>query len=595
MATYARLVPTLAVLAACAGPEAEPAPRPSAVAHPTVTVARRLPAGTIVALDRCRVVAGSSESATVADGLLREALRLGTHLDIACGIESTGTRWTLVPALDADAGRLSIALVDGTENRPPVTIAGATTGARPLSDVVDEVAWATRLSLGDPVGGPPPAVAAVYSTSHECVVATERALDDVARGVRGGVAGLVERARRADAGCPITWLAHVTAEFDAGDATGAARRAEQALTILRNRLAPHTRDRLARIMLLARAQSGNAEQAQAADTQLLALGNAVLAERPHDPHGRYSKALALNYLGRFAEAREHLAILRTRWPRVPWVAYHHAFALLATGDPAGALEAIESVQRSLPRQVAVLPTCLAMYHAGQHDELDGYLTRLQQRADDEPATPTAHELRRIRAAHAILRGDRATAARLLLDDIDWLGQRPSLLANRAGDLADAGEVLIELGYTDPLAERLPAIQAVPDMSPSVGHALVYLGGLVFAKRGDERAEIAVRSLESQRQTAWSTVLKAAVHNRRGELLDESRELATAVRITDSALVRASFARALDTLGKHDDARRLLGALDEQLATLRLRGPLLHPLLSPGRALAWLSARRPRGD
>ena len=87
------------------------------------------------------------------------------------------------------------------------------------------------------------------------------------------------------------------------------------------------------------------------------------------------------------------------------------------------------------------------------------------------------------------------------------------------------------------------------------------------------------------------MLKAAVHKTRGELLQETAELKTAIRIADSALVRTSLARALRTSGQPELADQLIADMRAQMRSLDLRRPLRHPLLSPGRALAWRETTR----
>jgi tetratricopeptide (TPR) repeat protein len=581
-----RPMPLVLLLAACAGPGADAPPAP---VDPTRGAALpTLAPGTVVAIAPC---AGAAADRVVVDGLLREALRQSSRLDFAGGIETCDAAFVLAPAIDADASRVAVALevrgaAVGTVGAPlPITSVRYEPDG--LAAAIDALAWTTRRALGDAPDAQPLPVAAIYSSLAECVRLTEQAAEQDVRGADGSGYALLTRAQRADPGCAFTRAAIAAAELDAGRADRAAAIASETLASLPGRLSPTTAHKLARIALLARASRGAPDAGQNADTELLALGDAARRDRPHDPHGRYTRALALAFLGRFAESLPSYRALEARWPRIGWVGYHRAFAELACGDAEAALDAIERAARRLPSTRTVLPMTLALWASERHDELDRYLTRLAD-AGAAGGPDTRHEILRIQASHAILTGRTDRAAELLLADLEWMRQRPSRFEALAMHLVEAGEALVHLGHTRELGVRLAALHEIQVDAPSFRDALVYLSGLLLARETRTRPETALATLTQKQQTTWVCVLEAAVHHERGELVEEARQLATAIRITDSALVRVRFAAALRTMGRGDDADRLLADLREQLLAIRLRRPLDHALLNPAHAVALLA-------
>lgn len=587
----------LAMLSACAG-----APRASSgpPADERVVLADReappvlfdLPPGEVLRLlpmrrEGARTRATDAIDGAVVDALLREALRQSARFDVAADLEDGPARHAVLPVLDAGSGQLALALLDQSGEHAPLPLAAVTLRADEVPDAIDALAWTARRTLGDPASDAPLRCASAFSSKEECIRTTERALAQLTQGRTLGVQALVDRARRADPGAPLAWLAAATLALATGDAHEAIRVAEQALRLLAARLTPTTQHRLARVLVLARAQANPIDAARH-DQQLLDLGLVFANDRPFDPHGRYTIALAHNHLGSFAEARDVLAGLQSRWPRVPYVAYHHAFALLGLALPQEALKVLDDGARELPDELALLPRALALFGAGECQELDERLGRLALRDPDGSAW--RHELLRMRASLAILERRDADAVRFLLEDLQWLHARPTVLSTRTIDVAEAGDSLVRLGASRELATRLDAFRALPTRDRALSTVLTWLGGLVCVAVGDpEGASLAVTTLERSQEDVWATRLRAARAHGLGRIDDEARELATAIRLADAQLDRADFARVLDALGRREDAHVMRQDTKQRLFAVRLRGPLEHPLLSPARALACVAA------
>lgn len=577
-----RYTMAVAVLLAACGTTPEPVRNPE---REIAEAKHALPAGTVVEILPCSVdEAGQKIDPRVVDGLLREALRQSAKLDFAGATEACPADWRLVVTVDETSRRLTTSLVAGADQEriAPIPLGVASLDGHDLHIAIDELAATSRAALGDHDTGAR-RLGDVYSSSIPCVRLTEHALADLASGRIVEARALLERARRADGGCTITLAALANAMLDTGDHKGAARLTKQTLQHFETRTAPTTRLRLARTLLLARAAGSGRKETRSLDQQLLALGEAARIERPHDPHARYTHALALNYLGRFAEARRELEILLVRWPNVGLVGYHLAFAQLALGDARAARATTAAVRGRLSTSAMLLPTALALYHVGETDELRTLLEDMLERS--LPAAQI-HELYRMLASLEILTGNRAAAVRVLLEDLDWLRRHAFLLEHRANDLAEAGEVLLQLDAADALASRIEAIEPMTYNQAGASQALAYLSGLLLVHGGEATPTTAIATLDRGRRTVWSALLRAAGHRSRGELVDETRELATAIRLTDAALVHARLSWSLRELGRHDQATQLMRELREKLLQLDLRAPLRHPLLSPARALAF---------
>ena len=586
-------------LGACASPPhtARPSPFDGATARgarvaeaalPPLRVLRELESGTVLRLlpmrrEGTRTRETDAIDGEVVDALLREALRQSARFDLAADVEDGPAPFALLPILDAATGQLALALLDESGATAPQPLAAVTLSQAGLGDALDVLAWTTRRTLGDPAGDAPRRCVDALSSSAECIRSTERALAQLAQGRILGAELLVDRARRSDPGAPLAWLAEANLALARGETREATRVAESALRLLAARLTPTTQHRLARTLLLARAQADPPNAARH-DGQLQELGETFATERPFDPHARWTIALAHNHRGEFAAARDVLAPLAARWPRVPYVAYHHAFALLGLGDCRAALAALDAGARELPEELALLPRAFALFGVGANQELDELLTRLATRDPDGSAW--RHELLRMRASLAILERRDPDAVRLLLEDLQWLHARPSVLVGRLDDIAEAGECLVRLGAAAELAPRLDALLALPSRNRALSSVLTYLGGLVCVGLADHvGAELAITTLERSQEELWATRLRAARAHGLGHIEEEARELATAIQLADAQLDRAEFARVLDALGRRDDAATMREDAKRRRLTIRLRGGLEHPLTSPVRALS----------
>ncbi len=579
------ILPALCIFTGCASSSPEPRDT-GAGALPKIRVAvkQALPRGTLLALQPCEVVRPGKVGRELIDGLMREALRQNTHFDIGAGVEGCDSQFRLVIAIDPQAQVLTASLV--VEGRAPLPLCAANYAERGIPAAIDELSSGSLQALGAGKDRSLQPCRTIYSPNPICVRLTEQGIVKLNRGNTEAALRLLRQARAQDPGCTITQVALGSTLLITGQKEAAAKLARGALEHMQGRMAPTTMHRMARLALLVQVAM-NANMAAQNDARLLELAEASLRERPHDPHGLYSKALALNYLRRFEESVPMFRDLHQRWPKIAQVAYHLSFAEIATGHAEAALNSIESAARFLPDDSIVLPKSLALYHAGRFVELERYLQRLAQRSVKN-GDRKRHEILRIQASLAILTGKREAAAQILLTDMEWLRRRPSLLQSLALDFAENGEVLIQLGFHQDLAPRLQAFDELRIHAPHLRQAQAYIAALISIEEFGTLPQSAIESLEGQNQHVWSSLLKASLHRRNGELAEEARYLATAVRITDSALTRASFARALEALGKKEDAQALRDDLRKRLLAMDLRKPLSHPLLNPARALAFLA-------
>ncbi len=586
------------VLAACSGgatprldptdPLADREPRREPDRGPAVAVVRALPAGEVLDLRPTERVGGSGIDPAVVDGLLHAALRQSPHLDFAGGVERCpSAAHSLAPVFDPETRRITVAL--WAVNDAPTPLAAVGFADRDLPSAIDELARSIRLALGERLTLRPLSVSRAYSADLDAVRFTEQAHADERRGLQGSALDRAVRALREDPGCPPAILVRTSLTLAGGDLPEAERMANQALVLLGERLTPSIRHRLARLLLLARAERAGPAGARAFDDKLRELGVVSLRERPFDPHARFSRALGNAYLSRFDAALPDFRNLRARWPDVPWIGYHLCFAELAAGTPQAALDAIEGVDRQLPEARTLLPRALALYHAGHHVELSDMLQRAGRRAASDQLL--AHEILRMQAAHAILLGDADAAARHVLEDLEWLRARPEQLEAALIDVVDGGEVLVELGFGAALMIRLEALRAVQTNAEGVGHALAYLAALATADNtADPTARMADSNLVKSGRTAWAARLRGFLAWRSGDLGAAANEFATALRLADEPLSRARFAQVLLSLGREEQADQVLAELRDDLLRIDLRRPLQHPLSGPGRALAFLATQ-----
>ena len=557
-----------------------------------------LDAGTHLSLSRPAL--GRADATTSGAGLprvavlhawLREILATSPRFDIVDldagesvpdGVPSA----VLTVAIDEQSGVWTTSLQ--RDGAPPQKLVQLEIAPTDVARGVSELAARSLVALGDTDASrsPIPTARSVYSQESACVLATERGVRYLRRGSLTAARTDLENALQVDGGSTFTLAALLAVQMQAGeDPDQIARRAQSALQILAPRTSPTTQHRLARLFWFARAKA-TADPTDA-DGKVLQLAQTALNERPHDPHVHYTLALALNLLGRYAESRPVLRDLVNRWPRQPMAHYHLCFAELATGKAEEALAAIRKAGRGLAPGQAVLPTVVALYETERFDELAKWLHRQATLYQDRPGVGL-HEVRRMQASLAILRDRRAEAGPILLADIDWMIEHPEHLRNLAAHLAEEGEVLIRLGFGNEIAEPLRAVQDLQLDAESVGDATVYLAGLTLVTTEQETPQAALRELEQRGATAWHAMLLAAVEHSKGDIPKAASALGVALKSADQPIVRARMARALRAIGREDQADRLLDDLGRRVATIDLRGPMQHPVFSPGLALAVLA-------
>ncbi len=578
----------LLFLAACGTSPSTETP----IADRSTPVVTRAAPGTVVVLDPMTADGVDELDTTAADGLLREAMRQSAQLDVASGVESTrtGRPHRIAIHLDAPAAVLSATLRrDGAPPEPLCTVTSAWPG---LADAFDRLAAGIRQALGDDpnaAGGDDRtrSVAAIYSREARTLIATEAAIRASAEGRVRAALPLLRRARQGDPGCTFTLalLAETLLELGGADEYTAARDTAREALGYEARLSPTTRHRLARTLILADARLRRGiEPAQ----KLAELAAAGARERPFDPHVKFTAALAGNLAGDFAATAPALRELSLRWPQSGPVVYHLALAELGLGRAAESLTAIESCRDRLPRWHVLVPRALALHGAQRDTELSRELEEVAA----EPAVRNSiliHEVRRMQAAHALLTGRRDAAVSLLLEDIEWLRQRPTQIEGLALDLAEAGMVLAWLDQGAALAPHVEALQKLR-LSPLGESVTTLLAGLVAAG-ADLPSAAAAQGLERSGAEVFARIVEAAAHRRRGELLAEVTALGRAALGTEDPLVIAGLARALRQSGRDAEARELLDELRTRLTRLDLRRLREQPLASPGRALALLAAQR----
>ncbi len=578
--------PALIALLLCGACASSPTPGTAAVERPAVTVAQALPAGSVLRPDPAELTTAGRAPLLAIDGWLREALRQSRHFDLAAGPDDVTalperSLWRVQIGCDPTARVLTATLLP--PDAAAVPLGSASFAGQSLPAAVDQLAFGVRLALGDPVAEPPLPVALAYSPDASAVTRTENGLRSLQEGRLRDALGELLAARRLDGGNPIALDALAALRALLGETADAEAIAREGLA-LEQRLTAPTQHRLARSLLLARATQQPAAAA-VRDAELLALGRAGQRERPHDPQCRLTEACALSFQGDFAAALPLWRDVARRLPGSAVALYHLGWAELAAGRPAAAAEALLRCTGRLPRGATTLPLLLARYEQGDHDGLRRLFAELQ--ADPDVADGTAgFELQRMRAAHAILTDRPDEATRLLLDSLEWLRRRPSLLAERAREVAATAEVLVRLGQAEATGLRLQALQDLRLPSAPLQDALAFGQGLVEVARTGRRALAAEQGLlRDGRLDAWGFALQAFGHRKAGELQAEHEALAQATRLDDGPLQKAALVRSLQAMGRDRDAGLLQAALRREMAVIHLRQRLQHPLLAPELALA----------
>ncbi len=514
------------------------------------------------------------------DGWFREVLRQSEWLDIAAG-PVAGPRAGPALQLRIDETRHT-AIVDLDLGHGGEHLAATTLGGRPLHQALDELALRVRLALGDPIATAPLTAARLYSGEVEVVSAVEDALADARIGDFAAASRRLRAVRRRDGASAFLLETMASAASMAGAADDARRLAEEALG-LTDRRGPTTTHRLLRTLLLTRA-SADPQLAGRFDQELLTLAQVGARERPHDPEPRFTLGVARNFLGQFAAAQPVLAELAQRLPDHSGVLYHLGWAALGNGDARTARAAFDQVAASLPARTTFVPRALARFGMGDHE---GLRTLLNGMADELLARDDAavHEVRRMQAAHELLTGADQAAVEVILRDLTWLIAHPRTLEMRAGELADAATVLVQLGAGERLRPHLASIARLwPDTL--LADAATYGAGLVDAATGRCRATALEDVLNRRGRGFWADALAAFGHHQLGELTAEQDSLGQAVRESTNPLVKAALIENLRAVGRADEAATLRAALHRELVVVDLRRRSQSPLLGPELALAW---------
>jgi len=557
------------VFAACRTPAV-----PTELQPPAVPLVVRLPAGTML-----RPVLAAS----VPDELRwraaaiwwREALRQ----TVAFGLDETGHGGAVVElTIDPQSQSLAAFLKqDGTER----ALAGGSFASMPLPAAIDRLAWSVRRALGEEVSAPIP-VAACTSADIEVVVAVEEAMALLRTGAVKRAHEALRGARARDGAAPYVLECLASVELMRANLDDAERICREALAY-ESRQHPTVQHRLLRTMLLTRSSLRPLEAARH-DRELLVLGETGHRERPFDWQPQFTRAIAHNFLGDFAKALPLLQALRASQPDQAMVAYHLGWACLGTGDAKAAVREFEHAATRLPPTWVTVPRAIALYEAGQHEELEALLKTLLA----EPGaaeSPVAYDIHRMQAAHALLRGDLDKARMLILVDLNWLAKHPSALENRGGEFAEQCAVLVRLGGGSDLPALLQTIQS-QHSTTAVADACAFAGGLVEVAARRERNTAVEARLGHGGDSVWSALLAAFAHEVRGEVADMQTELARAARLSASPMTKTLLARGLRATGKREEAERLQQALRTEMQAIYLRRRSEHPLLGPELAFAF---------
>jgi len=555
------------------------------LSRPAVPVRHALAPGTVVRLPPVQLVIppdGATQTTKILPGFvhatLRESLRQSTRLDLAAGIEDDpSAAHSILVSLNPTAGHVTTTLV--REGEAPVALAAARfSPARSAADVleaIDELALRTRQALGERVRLAPVKAALGYSASVRCVSLTEAASIRMAKGKLRPALAALRQARSEDGGCTFTLMLLATVTNALGDSRDALRIADEALR-LDQRLTPTTSHRLVRTYRWAIPD----------DHKLLEAGQVFHRERPSDPHGVYTEALALNLLDQSAAALPRLQALSKRWPENASVQLQLGYACLGTDQPETALAAFDAARRRLPEPLTVRPLAIALFHAGKHDRLAGMLRRLAA-SPRVRGGPALHEVLRMQAAQAILAHDLDAAVGYLVADLSWVRANATDLDRHALEVAEAGEILARLGKHKELLLAIQGFQQLPRLPPTFRVALTYLGGLVTVAQ-NRQPQAAQAVLTKGGREIWSQKLAAANHRQRGELREEALALERAMGGTGDPLVLASYARVLLAAGEREKSERIARELHRGLVSFNQRQTRNHPLMSPARAMAYVA-------
>ena len=457
---------------------------------------------------------------------------------------------------------------------------GEDSETRGLLAALDRLAWATRRALGEATDRPMP-VAAITSADPFVVRAVEDAADLIADGAFAAAYETLRRARRRDGGAPYVLAPLAAFELMREDAARARAITREAIGYPA-RCSPTVQHRLARTLLLASAALNPAD-APRHDRELQRLATVTSRERPHDDEVAYTAALSHNYLGEFDKARPLLERLRRRQPSRSALSYHLGWACLGTGDPAAAADHLRAASLRMPLPWVLLPWTIALFEAKRSGELTELLRRAAEESDRDPTMK--HQILRMQAADAVLRGEIGEARNRLLANLQWLIAHPRLLNRRVGEFAEAATVLVRLGSHDELPRLAASIQTV-QVDAATRDAAAYVGGLHQVRRTGRRSPTLEAALDRDGDSAWGAMLAAYAHEMEGEVAAMQSQLARAAMLSSSPLTKSMLAMSLRSVGKSAEADRLLHSLRREMLSVRLRSRCQHPIYGPELAYAF---------
>jgi len=102
---------------------------------------------------------------------------------------------------------------------------------------------------------------------------------------------------------------------------------------------------------------------------------------------------------------------------------------------------------------------------------------------------------------------------------------------------------------------------------------------------------ALATLEKSHDTVLHGQLQAAVFRRSGHLKAETAALKRVLSSSADPLAYASYARALHNAGRREQSTQMIIYIRQRLLSFNQRSPHEHPLMTPGRAMAYLATRR----
>ena len=449
-----------------------------------------------------------------------------------------------------------------------------------LLAALDRLGWATRRALGEAADRPMP-VAAITSADPFVVRAVHDAEDLIADGAYTTAYDTLRRARRRDGGAPYVLAPLAAVELMREDATRARAITREAIGYPA-RCSPTVQHQLARTLLLANAALRPADAARQ-DRELQRLATVTLRERPHDDEVAYTAALSHNYLGEFDKARPLLERLLRRRPARSALSYHLGWACLGTGDPAAAADHLEAASRRMPLPWVLLPWAIALFEAARHNELTDLLRRASAESDKDPIMK--HQILRMQAADAVLRGELGEARSRLLENLQWLVTHPRVLNRRVGDFAETATVLVRLGSHSDLPQLAASIRTV-QVDAATRDAAAYVGGLHQVRSTGRRSPALEAALNRDGDSAWGALLAAYAHEVEGEVAAMQDQLARAALLSSSPLTKSMLAMSLRSVGKSTEADRLLYSLRREMRSVRLRSRCIHPIYGPELAYAF---------